>query len=340
MSLDVGGRHSAARRAQDAKARDIASLLTARSALARLETPQSFTDLAGDGYLALIHADGNGVGSGAMNGDVADRANFFHANRVLLRRAVAAAVARVCPQDGMAPLAILMLGGDDLLVACRADTAMRFVVELCDQLDIMQRARSGFQLTLGIGIVFSRPKVPVHRLHQVVEELTASAKTQFRALPEGATRSLVDWAVYSTAWVEGPMNARRRDWLRGTQHLRVLSQRPLPVLGEGLGALQGLLDASEQLRDASRSQLRTLAEQLFLGRQLAELYYRELSGTARKILQSVGLVGVWAEMGDVVSTPVLDLVEVSEIPRLGRTPRDDRPLMMTSREMEDAHVEA
>lgn len=323
VSLDVGGRHSAAKRAQDGKAQDIASLLTARTELAKLKTPQTFSELAGDGYLALIHADGNGVGSGAANDDVAVLAAFFHTNRVLLRRAVKTAVDRVCPPAGTAPLTILMLGGDDLLVACRADTAMSFVVELNRELRNIQEGREGFALTLGIGIVFSRPSVPVHRLHEVAEELASSAKTKFRMLPPADQASVVDWAVYSTAWVGDSMEARRRDWIRGTaEQPRVLSQRPHAVLGDNLRSLEGLLEASAGLSNAPRSQLRALVDELFRGERLAELSYRGMSRRAKQALQEAGVDEVWDRSSGLTTTSVLDLVEVYEVPLLGRTSND------------------
>ena len=44
-----------------------------------------------------------------------------------------------------------------------------------------------FHLTLGIGVVFSKTNVPVHRLHEVAENLAASAKRRFRRLYGGRT---------------------------------------------------------------------------------------------------------------------------------------------------------
>jgi hypothetical protein len=100
VSLDVRRRHRAARRSENNTACDVASLLSAQTNLNRLKRPQELKELVGDGYLALIHADGNGVGSGAGNSDVgsdagksdSERAAFFHKNRVFLRRAVLKAI--------------------------------------------------------------------------------------------------------------------------------------------------------------------------------------------------------------------------------------------------------
>src|SRR5690606_16824886 len=64
VSLDVAQRHEAARRTEDGTAVDVASLLSAKTKLQKLERAQELKELVGNGYLALIHADGNGVGRG------------------------------------------------------------------------------------------------------------------------------------------------------------------------------------------------------------------------------------------------------------------------------------
>jgi hypothetical protein len=131
----------------------------------------------------------------------------------------------------------------------------------------------------------------------------------------------VDWSVYSTAWVDDPEEVRRRDWLRGSgTDRRVLSQRPVDVLGDGLDTLAGLLRASEELAHAPRSQLRYLVEQLPRGRALSELAFAELSNEATGALNRAGVKAAWrhARDGDAWLTPLLDLVEVVEIARLGR----------------------
>jgi hypothetical protein len=325
VSLGVEQRHTAALRTERGTAGDVASLLSARTRLRTLTPAQELKDLVGDGYLALIHADGNGVGSGSPpSASDGERAAFFHRNRVLLRRAVKKAVDVHCPETGGAPLTLLMLGGDDLLLVARAAIALPFVVTLCQELEALQADSAGFKLTLGVGVVIAKPTIPIHRLHEVAEQLASSAKRRFRGLKEqGAKeRCVVDWAVFSTAWVDDPAEVRRRDWIRGGgSQLRVLSQRPVDVLGEGLSSLGGLVGGAAKLKDAPRSQLRHLVEQLPRGRALSELAFAELPHHARKALAEAGVGKAWARAGGDAPwvTELLDLVEVLEIARLGRS---------------------
>jgi len=323
VSLDVAHRHQAARRTEDGSAVDIASLLSDKTKLKTLERAQELKELVGNGYLALIHADGNGIGDGiGKDRPHSEHAAFFHKNRVLLRRAVKKAIDAHCPDTGKAQLIPLMLGGDDLLLVSRAEIALPFIVTLCAELDAIQKDGAGFKLTLGVGVVFAKHTIPIHRLHEVAEQLAGSAKRRFRGLKDGEVkRSVVDWAVYSTAWVNDPEEVRRRDWLRGSgNELRVLSQRPVDVLGEGTGALQGLVNGAEKLKRAPRSQLRYLVDQLPRGRALSELAFAELPQEAKGPLAEAGVTTPWRRAPDNGPwlTALLDLVEITEIARLGR----------------------
>lgn len=323
VSLDVAHRHEAAKRTEDGTAVDVASLLSVKTKLKTktLERPQELKELVGNGYLALIHADGNSVGSGLGKVKTdSEHATFFHKNRVLLRRAVQKAINTHCPDTGRAPLIPLMLGGDDLLLVCRAEIALPFVVTLCAELEALQKDSNGFKLTLGVGVVIAKHTIPIHWLHEVAEQLAASAKRRFRGLSEAEPkRSVVDWAVFSTAWVDDPAEVRRRDWLRGSgNELRVLSQRPVDVLGEGrIDSLQGLVRGAEQLARAPRSQLRYLVEQLPRGRALSELAFAELPQEAKGPLAEAGVNEPWRRAGNASITALLDLVEIAEITRLG-----------------------
>lgn len=344
VSLGMQQRHKAALRAENWQTEDLASLLSSKTKLRTLKRPQKLQELVGTSYLALIHADGNGVGSAlSENSSRAERAAFFYQNRVLLRRAVAKAIDDVCdraPTTGemnapraFAPLIPLMLGGDDLLLVTRAEVALPFVVSLCAELESLQKGRTEFKLTLGVGVVIAKHTVPIHRLHEVAEHLASSSKRRFRGLDATKKCSVVDWAVFTTAWVDDPTVMRQRDWLRRDgDGLRVLSQRPVDVLGDQLDSLQGLLQRAPNLENLPRSQLRFLADQLSRGRRLSELAFQELPMEVKEELESAGASPVWKPAGRDWVTPLLDLVEIIEIARLGSKSERD------SSSMEGSHV--
>ncbi len=296
VSLDVAQRHEAARRTEDGTAVDVASLLSAKTKLKTLERAAR-AEGAGWQRLPRAHprrrqrrrqrrgqdatasAPRSSIETACSCGAPCRRPSTTH-----------------CPDTGRAPLIPLMLGGDDLLLVARAEIALPFVVTLCAELDALQKDSNGFKLTLGVGVVFAKHTIPIHRLHEVAEQLASSAKRRFRGLKDGeAKRSVVDWAVFSTAWVDDPEEVRRRDWLRGSgNELRVLSQRPVDVLGEtGSTRCKDSCAARSSSRDAPRSQLRYLVDQLSRGRALSELAFAELPQEAKGPLAEAGVKEPW-----------------------------------------------
>lgn len=346
VSLDVKQRDRASERAEQWETKDVASLLSSRTKLRALKRPQELQELVGNGYLALIQADGNDVGRGLKERPDIGKAEYFHTNRVLLRRAVAKAIDDALDRDEkrrakeiaaaqrenkepkvFAPLTPSMLGGDDLLLVTRAEIALPFVLSLCAELEALQKNSTSFKLTLGVGVVIAKHTIPIHRLHEVAEQLAASAKRRYRGLDAEKKCSVVDWAVFTTAWVDDPTEVRRRDWLRGSNNdLRVLSQRPVDVLGEHrVDSLQGLVRGAQQLAraQAPRSQLRYLVDQLPRGRALSDLAFAELPQGVKGALAEAGVKEPWRPAGNASVTALLDLVEVAEISRLGRNTEEE-----------------
>ena len=306
---------------------------------------------AGD-YLAVIHADGNGIGKRfqAWRRDQAPRFSlgwcnearhelFFHPMRVAVRRAVLAGLQVFAGCDApFRPYQLLMLGGDDLLLVCRAQYALDFVVEYARALEKSQLA-DGQPLSVGVGVVIAAPTFPFHYLHHLAEALAGSAKMKQRAL--GQEVSVVDWMVTTYSWSDDPVAMRRRDALvryqtaAGAETL-ILSEKPYTVLdgdaGPGLAALlqdaRDVAAVGDEGGRVARSQLRRLVDTLPLGRGLAQLRLGEMPEVARRSLGRArhlaqgkalpwrGLAAAEGE-GAVWSSALADLVEVYEIAHLG-----------------------
>lgn len=349
VSLDAEARSEAGGRADKGTANDLVTrmnwlALRRANVGSKRRLANTFEELADGRYLAVIHADGNGVGKRAKElaekskklqtswlKAEAEQARFFHDNRVLLRKALVSAIQKTAKfppcknrsktekdsDKQVSPFLPLMLGGDDLLVACRADLAMPFVQALCEALEDEQKDRAGFRLTLGIGVAIASYSMPFHQLHAVAEACASSAKRKTR------DASAIDWAVFTASWAEKDLaDVRRRDWVRD-HGKRILSQRPMCVLDtdDKQPSLAGLLSDAALLTKAPRAQLHYLKEQLSAGEHLAELAFAELSAEAKKAFDQAGISKVWeAEGANPKTTPILDLIELSELRHLGKKP--------------------
>lgn len=322
VSPDVANRYTEAVRVEDGGGSDLASRLLRKAFGDNHGRPRTFDDIAGRGYMAVLHADGNGVGAYArqLQGEGARQA-FFHRNRVLLRQALGAALEDVEPSR-RSQILPLMLGGDDLLLVCAADLAFSFIVSLCSELSTLQKSGDHQHvLTLGAGVVFSQPSVPFYHLHDLAEALAASAKIGYRA-SNGEVGSVVDWETYTASYGQDPIERRRQQFIRRTgDGVRLLIQRPIPVIGDTLGCLQGLIEKAKKLEDAPRSQLRSLVNALDEGLTISQLSLQSCPARTRQALESAGInrETLWfGEAEHVRQTALRDLVEVLETKRLGK----------------------
>ena len=327
--------------------------------------PKDLKALCGREYMAVIHADGNSIGNAVkqiidrhiVNDDAsfltreAAVEKFFFENRLAFRKAVNTALkGRFAGKDGdpktegrTRPYQLLMLGGDDLLMVCRARDAMRLVLEITQELKKLSGAP-----TIGVGVAIASPNVPFHHLNGLAETLTASAKRLYRCL-EGERRpaSVIDWHVETGSWSNDPLAQRRRHHLivsetpDGREHC-VTIQRPIPILpdaagrqghgeaeqvGPDLSCLNGLVDAAAELHAhrVARSQLRALVPALGRGRRLSTFTYRDAPSDLLKILGDTAKVGLqepWRQSAPGCwITPIPDLVEIFEIDRLATAGR-------------------
>ncbi|WP_437600237.1 hypothetical protein WMF28_01590 [Sorangium sp. So ce590] len=129
-----------------------------------------------EGYLAYLYCDGNAMGrilraatSADEYGEISERVD------VALHKAVAAALLAHCPPErgkGKFGAEVLLLGGDDLIVALPADRGAGFTRTV---LDVFHR-EAGDEFRLSAGLVLAPYTTPIAILQQVATSLLRSAK--------------------------------------------------------------------------------------------------------------------------------------------------------------------
>jgi hypothetical protein len=314
------------------------------------------------GYLALIHSDGNRMGQrfsewrdkGNSRGGEANKNRketilreargeaSFHSMRVAVRRSVVAALDKTfeaAKEKSFRPYQVLMLGGDDLLLACRAENALDFALNYARELQTHELA-DGKRLDVAMGVAIAQYTYPLHRLQELAESLSSSAKRYYRALPELDRQSVIDWQVVTQSWFEDIAEARSRSELiryavSQESETLLLSQRPCKVL---CGAsLEYLLNSARSLeadvaeeKKAARSALRSLRGACERGRLSGEMAFarfpkevREALGFSKAPKDGVVVCDLWEEIkgsgGKTYATRAMDIIDIYEIGRLGRT---------------------
>jgi len=354
------------------KTRDIIGLL--QSVLypdgeMKWKAPDDLAKLASGGYLALVHADGNGIGKRYKlwrekthsQDAVAKEAHgevFFHSMRVAVRRALITALKttfaeprqqqlREDPSEVVRPYEVLMLGGDDLLLICRADRVLDFARVYAKTLE-EQKLADGTALTVAIGVAIAQKTYPLHRLHELAENLASSAKRLYRALPEEHQRSVIDWQVVTQSWFEDVAEARRQTeriqyQVEGRTESLLLTGRPYRVLGEQsldtlLKDVQALDGQHDQL-SVARSPLRSLRTACEQGRLMGEMAFQRLDSTIQARLgwenpkrsssadSDSEKPKLWKEFSvndeTLYLNRALDIIDIREISHLGKKPAGD-----------------
>lgn len=333
--------------------------------------PRDLDELSDSGgYLAVVHADGNRIGQrikahlsslGELDWLAEECAveHFFHGMRSAVRGALMEALRDVFTTDELdrhasLPYQLLMLGGDDLLLACHPRYALPFVERFAYRLKDRKLA-DGKPLSIGAGVIIAKHNLPFHRLHQLAESLGRSAKRAYLQYKPGAEkdaleeRSVVDWSVLTASWGEDPLEMRcAHDHLvygEGNDKVILgLTTKPYFVLEEHaadgdiqLPSLQALLATVKDLEEVAelpRSQLKDMLRRLgtgYLGAELAyQVLWQRMPESARDALRSlIDVDSLWIRVsGDKqpirAITQLKDLVECLELRYLGRRKQEKR----------------
>lgn len=183
-------------------------------------------------WLAVIHADGNGLGELLMHFDqIVERAapgggwdvharllrEFSETLDQCTREAFAEAVASIWKarrgrsQASPLPLVPLVLGGDDLTVVCDGRFAVAFAREfleaferrtatgLVGELSALRPGAGSPGLSACAGVAIIKPHFPFHAAYELAEDLLASAKQVKQRVPESPCSALDFHVLYDSS---------------------------------------------------------------------------------------------------------------------------------------------
>lgn len=188
-------------------------------------------------WLAVIHADGNGLGQLLMGfGSIVERsspgaawtthADLLHEFSQALDTCTRNAFATACREAwhrwpggaGRRPLPLvpLVLGGDDLTLVCHGRFAVPFARDflaaferetamgLVGEISGMRPGATGPGITACAGVAIVKPHYPFHAAYELAEELLVSAKQVKRSMAERPCSALDFHVLYdsSTASLE------------------------------------------------------------------------------------------------------------------------------------------
>ena len=154
--------------------------------------PDEMDVLADEKYVAVIHADGNSLGSIVQSLSVKTAESFSKFSGAIeqtgLKACAEAFKTAIAPtitdKNNIVPARIIVLGGDDLTVLVRADLAFGFIAaylaafERCAKMELDARGLKslGVPLTACAGIAFVKSGYPFSRAYDLAESLCGYTK--------------------------------------------------------------------------------------------------------------------------------------------------------------------
>jgi len=268
------GRRGLEDRATEAKADERAEdALGSRLSSPRVPRFTRDTDAFGEGYLAVVHADGNDIGrlvqrAVGLGNTKALSTALSTATETAAKRAVADLAERAGWETrDDAPFRPIVLGGDDLTVITRATEAVPFVhrfLEIFEEETERAFRAPGLRelevtkgLTACAGIAWVKSGHPFHQAYRLSEELCRDAKRRLRRADQPTPSGLLFHRVTVAAadpWdgiVQGELSAN------GAQGAGALVGGPWTVGRRATAAtVADLADLVTALRDLPRGAFR------------------------------------------------------------------------------------
>ena len=138
-------------------------------------------------WIAVIHADGNGMGNifERIGHDVNALRDFSQNVDELSKQAARAAfeaVRKNFDEKKIIPIRPIVLSGDDFAVICRADFAVQYAASFIENFEGKATAITGENLTACAGIAFVKSSYPFHYAIHLAESLCVRAKNAAKGL--------------------------------------------------------------------------------------------------------------------------------------------------------------
>ncbi len=172
---------------------------------------QNFDDIAsGDGYIALIYADGNEIGKNMERIKSIDELKVFSMKmNKAMKEAVSQALSDIFNDKknrfAKLPFKVLLLAGDDLVLSINADFAFPVAVKIAENFEKHFKDRE--DLSLSIGIVISHKNFPFKQSLNYATSLlsyTKKKRAEIKVVLKESIGSMVSFAALSVAIPSSP----------------------------------------------------------------------------------------------------------------------------------------
>ncbi|WP_157514736.1 hypothetical protein [Mangrovimonas sp. TPBH4] len=331
--------------ATDAKlnARDHYSLLSKASGITIPESNDmafDISDITASGtnsWIAVIHADGNGLGTILQNsGKFLTENNEFNSFSKAIDEATKAAIQEafdvVINKDKAEkaetnpkykyPIRPILIGGDDVTVIVRADLALDFTETFLNAFEKQSVEKfKGFKtsglnkgLTACAGIAYVKESYPLHYALHLAEELCKDAKKEVKKDLKGSEMPKSSLAFYKVqdSFVK-PLKELKEDTLKTKEELSFYAgPYLLPEVEQLQSKLQTLKEAAAK-SDKTKvvGKLRQIVSELYKNESTANFMLERLKQINPKFYKDLDLASERKAMHENKTSQLLDLITLN-----------------------------
>lgn len=217
---------------------------------------------ASNDWIAIIHADGNGLGQVVQNiGNNRERFREFSIKLDEATKEAAQAAYKACidpvsykSKGGKLPIRPIILSGDDLTVIIRGDLAIDYVHKFILEFENITKQKLGSilgnqqGLTACAGISFIKSSYPFYYGYELAEALCTRAKKRTKAINQELPPSCIMFHKVQDSFVEGYEEIVKRELTPNSQHTFEFGPYFINKQ-EGYWTIEQLLDSLELLND-------------------------------------------------------------------------------------------
>lgn len=333
LSAPDGPQRTAAQHDGSLWGRLIADLAVKGYRLEGMHRPLHFEELGAqsvpDGYMALIYADGDGIGREieAIRTIAQMQAFATAVDDAVYQALVEAVNQNLPPANGVLPFDVLLLGGDDLVMVTAADKAMDAALAIARRFPELTEQSVGRRLRLSVSVVICHVSYPIGALIKLADGCLKFAKRESaRRRRQGAIldEGLINFLVVDSS-NHLDFNQHFVETLQAKEGAELLlrTQRPYSV-----DDLHSLLATIRSARQVPRNKLEQLRGAVFKSRRQGAIDAMMAILRLRDMDQRKELLALFdrnpdelfympwiRKNGGVWTTPVLDIVELIDFVR-------------------------
>ncbi len=176
-----------------------------------------------DSWVAVIHADGNGLGEIVKYINESKSPNEMSEFSAIISSATVNAAQKSFNKiqdrlgSGILPIRPIVLNGDDVTIICRADLALPYTKALCEFFE--RETEEAFKskdwgkskLTMSAGISYIKAKYPYYYAYELSEKLCSYAKKQSRKVDTDNKPSCIMFHKVADSFYEDYESIKRRE---------------------------------------------------------------------------------------------------------------------------------